>query len=885
MTSNNNKVYRKAKSIKVPTPFLMVLVLFAFVSCNKKTNTQFFVRLLKQGWYLQSSDSLSASGHQISSASFVPKGWYKTIIPSTVLNSLVKQGFYKNIFVDSNFSKIPAAPFKNSWWYRKEFDLRVVPPVLLLNFKGINYKANIWLNGKEISDTSHIKNAFRQFKLDISKEARKGKNILAIEVFPPVAGDFSIGFVDWNPAPPDHNMGLFRGVSLEANGGVSITHPFVVSSIGKDLKQARLTVSLTLTNFKNTAVAGKVVLKTNGKKLEKPVSINAGETKEIIFTPDTYKDLQIKNPKLWWPHTLGAPHLYHATFQFCELGKILDEKSINYGIRTVSSYFTKEGFRGFKVNGKKILIRGGGWTDKILLNDTPEDIESQLEYVKNMNLNTIRLEGFWGNDQTLYSLCDKMGILIMAGWSCQWEWEDYLGKPADEKYGGILHPQEINLISKAWHDQILWLRNHPSIFAWFAGSDKIPVPALEKKYLQILSQIDSTRIFLASAKEWHSLSGPTGVKMRGPYAYEPPVYWFEDTLYGGAFGFNSETGPGAQVPPLESLEKMLSPANLWPINKMWNYHCGRHEFNTLDRYTKALQTRYGKIENVKDYTYKAQVMNYELMRPMFEAFSAYRYKATGVIQWMLNSAWPEMYWQLYDYYLQPNGAYYGAKKASQPWHVIYDYAHHAIFVVNDRLSDKKNCTLKISVFDNQSVLKFKKTLEVNLKANSSRKVLLLPKFKGNAPLYFLDTRLYDDSGKEIDNNFYWLSSKKDILDYKAKVHDWYYYTPSKQYADFTALDALPKVFVKTSLQKQKGNTFTKFTVTMTNTSNAIAFFLQTAIRDKKTGKTILPVLWSDNYISLLPGETKTLSAKIRNQYLEGRTARLSLQGYNLINKQ
>ena len=876
-----NKVSGMGEMNKLFRWFAWMFVVLTTLSCSNEQTEKYFLKDLNENWLIQNAESVAVSGEKISASDFQPAGWYSAEVPSTVLHTLVENGVYKDIYRDDNLEKIPAAIFKKSWWYRTQFDLNTVPEVLLLHLEGINYKANIWLNGNQIADTGRIKNTFRQFRLNISDFIHEGKNTLAIEVFPPRPGDFSIGFVDWNPEPPDRNMGLFRRVYLEANAGVGLSEPFIVSELNKELTEATLTASVEVTNYHHTDLLGEVILKVNGKKLVKPVTLIAGKKKKVVFSADDFPELKIKDPELWWPHTLGNPHLYHADFEFHESGIGIDKKSIDFGIRTVSSFFTKSGSRGFKINGEKILIRGGGWVDRLLLDDTPESIQSQLEYVKDMNLNTIRLEGFWGKDQTMYNLCDRMGILVMVGWSCQWEWEDYLGKPTSEEYGGILTSKEIDMMSRAWQDQIVWLRNHPSIFTWMGGSDCKPKPELEKKYFEIFSGYDSTRVYLASAKEWTSLAGPTGVKMRGPYAYEPPVYWFSDTLYGGAFGFNTETGPGAQVPPLESIKKMISPQHLWPIDKIWDYHCGRNEFNTLDRYTRALEARYGKAENVEDYAKKAQVMNYELMRPMLEAFSAYRYKATGVIQWMLNSAWPEMYWQLYDYYLMPNGAYYGAKKASQSRHVIYDYAHNSLYAVNDKLEAINNCRVKIQVFDNRSVLKFEKELPVDLPANASSEIFSLPEFNRSAPLYFLDVRLYDSNGKELDNNFYWLSAKKDILDYQAEVPGWYYHTPSKQYADLTALNRLPEVRVTSDLKLRNGNDLTIFEVTLKNESNTIAFFLNPAIRDKKTGQTILPVLWSDNYVSLLPGETRTLTAKIGNSNLKDKNPELVVKGYNL----
>lgn len=863
-------------------PHLILLTLM-FSSCvsTKENKNDFFLKETLNEWQIQSASLINTGGDKISSSEFNTQIWYSSKVPETVLHTLVQNGIYKDIYLDDNLKKIPTGQFKTSWWYRTEFNLDKIPGGVLLDINGINYKANVWLNGKLVADTTKIINSFRQFKLDIKKYANKGKNILAIEVIPPRAGDFSIGFVDWNPTPPDRNMGIFRPVFIEANQGVGISEPFIASSLNNDLTEATLQASVVVTNYTNTIQSGNVNISFNSNSLSKKVTLAVGESKKVVFNAADYPELKLENPKLWWPHTMGEPYLHKAVFTFQNKNQVSDEKEIKFGIRTVSKYFTENGALGYKINGKKILIRGGGWVDKLLLEDTKETIEAQLDYVKDMNLNTIRMEGFWGKNQTLYDLCDEKGILIMVGWSCQWEWPEYLGKPTNEKYGGITSADDIELMSDAFQDQIVWLRNHPAIISWVGGSDLEPTPKLEKKYFDIFNEYDSTRVFLASAKNTTTLNGPTGVKMEGPYAYVPPVYWYSDSIKGGAYGFNTETGPGAQLPLLQSLIKMLSPEHLWPIDSIWSYHCGRFEFGDLRRYKKAMDLRYGKPKNLDEFLKKAQLLNYELMRPMFEAFSAYRYKnATGVIQWMLNSAWPEMYWQLYDYYLMPNGAYYSAKVAQRPYHTIYNYYRKSIFVVNDKLEDKNNCTLKLRVFDINSNLKFEKDIAVNLKANSSKEILSLADLKIKS-VTFIDTRLIDKSGKEIDNNFYWISPKADILDYEDTSEAWFVTTPSKQYADFTALNTMPKVEVESEMLVEKHEGKTYFKVNLKNKSDKIAFFIHVSINDSNTGETILPVIWSDNYISLLPHESRKLTAEIKNEKLKNINTSLVIDGYNL----
>ena len=740
------------------------------------------------------------------------------------------------------------------------------------------------LMGIKIASKFKVVNPFRQFKYQINKHLQKGKNTLAIEVFPPKPGDFTIGFVDWNPAPPDNNMGIYRNVNIISNNGVSIENPYIESVFEKNyFKEVDLIFSTNLKSYQKKNISGILQIELNGTTIKKSVQLKAGENKKIILTASNFQQLHIENPKLWWPHTLGEPHLYKAKVRFIANDITYDSDNFDFGIRQVSDYFTKDDHRGFKINGQKISVRGGGWVDNMTLNDTYDYILSQLEYVKDMNLNTIRLEGFWGKDHTIYKLCDQLGILVMVGWSCHWEWEDYLGKPVDETYGGISTPQDIELMSKAWRDQVVWLRNHPSIFTWFAGSDCIPKPELEKEYFKIFNEYDSTRVYLSSAKEWTSLSGPSGVKMRGPYAYVPPSYWYTDTKFGGAFGFNTETGPGAQVPPLESIKKMIPEKDLWPINDVWDYHCGRNEFNTLSRFTEALNKRYGKAKNVEDYAFKAQLLNYELMRPMFEAFSVNRYDATGVIQWMLNSAWPEMYWQLYDSYLLPNAAYYATKKAGNPIHAIYNYGDKSVYLINDQLENARKLKLVIKIFDIQSNKFFEKTIHSDITANSSKNMEKLPAFTNLSDTYFISLKVYNN-GKEIDDNFYWINKKQDILDYDAKVPNWYYHTPSKQYADYSDLAKLKKVNLTYSIVKKTGNENSVIEIKIKNPSDKIAFFTELRILDKSTGESILPVIWSDNYITLLPGESQTYTATIKNKNLKNKEIDFVFKGWNTDSK-
>ncbi len=846
---------------------------------GKGTNEHEFQ--LHNNWMIQSTKLVSTDGNIISTKNYVPKDWYKTEVPSTVMGTLVADGEYPNIFVGKNLQKVPKERFQKPWWYRTEF---TIPneglKTVKLEFDGIIYRANIWMNGKLIASKDSIFGTFRRFELNVTNVAKIGeKNILAIEVFPPVPGDPTLGFVDWNPEPPDHNMGIWRTVTLKLSGSVSINSPYVKTKINtKTLKSAQLTISAQLQNNTRRKVTGKLTGKIGDIEFSENVSLEPKENKIVTFTPGKYSVLKIKNPRLWWTHDFGKPELYNLSLTFLTENKISDEKDIHFGIRQVSDYVNKYGYRGYKLNGKKILIRGGGWVDHLFLNNSSKNLVAQIKYAVQMNLNALRMEGFWGSSQEIYNLCDKYGILILVGWSCQWEWAPLIGKPVD-KYGGIKSPEDMNLIAKSWKDQITWLRNHPSILVWLYGSDKYPRPELEKRFLNILAKYDPTRPHLASAKGWDSkISGPTRVKMLGPYDYEPPSYWYVDTSYGGAYGFNTETGPGPQVPPVESIKKMIPKDSLWPINDIWYYHCAANAFSTLDRYTKAMDKRLGKANSVEEYCTKAQFLNYEGMRAMYEAFDANKYKATGVIQWMYNAAWPKLWWQLYDYYLMPNGAFYGARKAGESIHIQYNYGNNSVDLVNNTLHSYNNVNAKINIYNFDLSNKYQKSEIVNIKSNKSIRLQRLPNITDLSKTYFLDLKLFNKTGKASNSNFYVLSTKPDVLEPDSST---WYVTPQKEYADMTELNELKKVKLNSSYKITKHNGEETITVSLENPTHSLAFMVFLSVTKGKNGESVLPIFWDDNYFSLMPGEKRIIKGHYSVEDLNGKQASLKIAGWNV----
>ncbi|MGD9346187.1 MAG: glycoside hydrolase family 2 TIM barrel-domain containing protein [Candidatus Aminicenantes bacterium] len=873
----------KAKNPKKMISYVCLSLCFLLVptSCKKPAEAPEFEIAIDEGWFIRSSEGFTETGESLSNPGYDVQNWYPSSAPRTVLATLIENGVYTDPFFGKNLENIPTEQFKQPWWYRKEFmlaDKKSVASARLV-FEGINYSANIWLNGKKIASADKISGAFRMFDIDVTEAVAQGMNALAVEVFPPKPGDFTIGFVDWNPRPPDENMGIWREVKLRMSGPVSINHPFVHTELNPEtLTEARLTVSADLINHSDTNVSGILRGEIEDISFSQPFSLEPGEKRPITIEPDKHSALILPNPRLWWPNNLGEPNLYRLKLKAIVNDRESDEQSTRFGIRSVSDYINEEGHRGYKINGEKVLIRGGGWVDDLFLVEEPRKIEAQFEYAKHMNLNAIRLEGFWGSSQTLYDMADLYGILLMPGWSCHWEWEGYLGKPVDE-FGGIKTPEEMELISRSLRDQVLWLRNHPSIFVWVLGSDMLPRPELEKKYKILLDDIDPTRPTLsACGYSVSEVSGPTAVKMNGPYDYVTPNYWYVDKKHGGAYGFNTETGPGPQPPPLESLKKMIPKDHLWPIDDVWDFHCGRNEFNTLERYLNALHHRYWEPGSVEEFARLAQAANYEAIRAMFEAFSVNKHNTTGLIQWMYNSAWPEMYWQLFDYYLMPNGAFYGTKTGSEPLNIVYNYGDKDIYIVNDTLRAQEGLKAEVRVLNIDGHVLFAKDTPVEIAKNVSIKILEMPPIKGLSTAYFIDLKLKDPSGNILSRNFYWLSTQEDILDEKNTL---WFVTPNKSFADFSKLKDLPPVQIEAKHQFIDRGVEQEIHVELENPSDAIAFFIELNVYGKESGHSVLPIFWDDNYISLLPGEIREIRARFTKEDLHGESPAFRFNGWNV----
>jgi exo-1,4-beta-D-glucosaminidase len=868
---------------------------------------------LEMDWRIQSSSLADAGGARISTTAYVPKGWYPATVPSTIVGALVDDGAYVDLFQGSepraadgaapgreaeiandvffgmNLRRLPgmtyddgaifdhiemdrASPFAVPWWYRTDFQLpeEFHGKRVTLRFDGINYRANIWLNGRRVADSAEVAGAFRRYEFDVTDlVSRSGVNVLAVEVFAPTPMDLAPTWLNWNPEPPDKMMGLWHGVRLSGSGDVVIRHPQVTSRVDTaTLARADLTVGALLRNLADHPVSGVLRGRIGEVAFERKVTLGAHDSADVRFTPESFPQLRLAHPRLWWPAELGEPVLHELSLAFAHDGVVSETRRIRFGIRQITSEMTPGGALLLRVNGRRILVRGGGWTPDIFFRPQPERQLAQMRYALDMHLNTLRLEGKL-EDDTFWERADSLGILVMAGWPCCTIWEKW-PKWREEQYA---------IAAASQRDQLRRLRAHPSALVWLNGSDKPPPRDVERSYIGILRREHWPNPYISSASAKPAeLTGTSGVKMSGPYDWVPPSYWLQDTAAGGAFGFNTETSAGAAVPPIESLRRMLPPGSVWPIDSVWEFHsAGGRRLKRLQRYTKALNTRYGEATSAEDYTLKSQLMAYENERAMFEAYGRNKYVSTGIIQWMFNNAWPSIYWHLFDWYLAPGGGYFGTKKANEPVHVMYSYDDNSVVVVSALRRELRHVRLRARVLGLDMSQAFAIDTLMDIPPDSSVRVARIEAGLAPSRTYFVDLRLTDADGAALSRNFYWLSSHPDVPDFDSTT---YYVTATKQYADFTALASLPRTPVKVATAFTRSGAAGEAHVTLTNVGSSLAFFIRVRLLADTGGEEVLPVEWSDNFVSLLPGEKLDLTARYALEDLHGHRPAVEIAGWN-----
>ncbi|GHJ36697.1 beta-mannosidase [Streptomyces sp. TS71-3] len=855
-----------------------------------------------RSWQVQSSAVTGGTdGAALSRTGYDTSGWYVGPARSTVLAAMLADGLYPDVFHSKNLSRIDPAMFQVPWWYRSTFTVQGDGRTVL-RADGIIPGADVWVNGRKVASRSTVQGGYTVNDIDITADVHPGENAVAFEV-PPTDPDkdLTLGWVDWNQTPPDNNMGIWRDVEVLRTGGVSLSNAHVTPDLDlPSLDRADLTVAVDAHNAGSTAETVRVTGSVGGNgaavPLSRSVELAAGQTRTVTFTPADTPGLTLRHPAVWWPVGEGAHPLYDLKLSAEQGGAVTDRAATSFGVRSVTSSVAPGGGRQFVVNGRKVQLRGGGWAPDMFLRDDQGRTADELGYVADLGLNTVRLEGKLENPE-FYDMADRAGIMVLPGWECCDKWEAWAGT------GGEPWTDEDRAVAaRSAADEAVLLHNHPSVVAFLIGSDNAPPADIAKPYADALTGAGwSVPIVSAASDQSTEPTGDSGMKMNGPYAYVPPNYWYSTRDdQGGAIGFDSETSAGEAIPRLPTLQSMLTPEEqrqLWQEPKTPQYHAGKtgSQFSDLSIFDNALSHRYGAPTSVTDYVRKAQLANYEATRAQFEAFgskAAADKPATGVIYWMLNNAWPSLHWHLFDYDLDQAGGYFGAKKANEPVHVQFAYDTSAVQVVNHTPDATGKLTARVRVRDMDGTVRQDQQAKVNpVPGGHTSDALTLKPPSGLTTAYFVELTLSDANGKEVSRNVYWNSTEPDVLD-NAKTT--WYYTPESSYADLTGLAKLGDADVRATAESgvgpgvraalakspaPGGQATTR--VTLRNDGKVPAVGLHAGMVGARHGAAVAPVSWSDDDITLFPGQQITLTATYRPADLHGDTPAVELSGFNV----
>jgi exo-1,4-beta-D-glucosaminidase len=821
------------------------------------------------GWMMQTSGQVAGDA-AVSKPGFDTKGWLPVPARSTVFAGLLANGRYADPFYSNNMAAVPTGQFKVPWWYRADIQIPSDQKHTSLDFSGILSASDVWVNGTKVATTAGV---YPASSVDVTSLVKPGTNSVAFKVQPNDPDkNLTMGWIDWAETPPDQNMGIVRDVVVHRTGAVALSNAHVVTALNADRSHADVTVRADVRNTTGAAVTTTVSGTAAGKAVSATVTLSAKQTKTVTFPA-----IGIDHPALWWPAGMGAPALNDLDLTAAVGGATSDTAHDRFGIRSVVSALNSQGARTYTINGRPLLIKGGGWAPDLFLRWDTQYAADRLQYALDLGLNTIRLEGHIEPNE-FFDLADQMGILTLPGWECCDKWQS-ISKWTDADYAVA----KASAVSEGAR-----LRDHPSVISFLIGSDESPTAKAETNYLDALKSVDWPDPIVTSAADTSSPQlGKSGLKMTGPYDWVPPAYWY-DTAHsdsGGAWGFNSETSAGPDIPTLDTLHHMMTPAELdtlWTNPSADEYHRSNSDtFGNLKLYGDALTARYGKATSLVDFDKKAQLAQYENIRAQYEAYGRNFPSATGVIYWMYNSPWTSLHWQLFDRYLDQGGSYFGAHEANKALHVQYSYDNRQISVVNRDHDPVSGLDVKVDLFDVNGNNKYTTSKSgVTVAGDGAHATALtLDSVRGLPATYLARLILTDAAGKELDRNVYWLSTKADVMDWSN--NDWYY-VPTTSYADLTGLQSMPQSAVQALpySTQQGANTVTTVVLRNIGSGTTPAFFTDAHVVDA-AGNPVLPVQWSDNEVTLWPGESVTLTATYRTADLHGSTPSVRVSGWNI----
>lgn len=893
---------------------------------------------LQGGWRLSAAPQVKATGEQISKVGFADKDWLVAVVPGTVLTTMIERGIYPDPDYGLNNLAIPESLAHQDYWYRVEFK---APPAargqrLTLTFAGVNYAAEVWMNGKKLGGFT---GAFLRGNFDITGLVNgTGENALAVRVSPPphpgIAHEQSIkagpgenggmevldgptfaaaeGW-DWIPGIRDRNTGIWQDVTLTVSGPVQVGDLNVITTLPKpDLSEADVEIEAPLTNSTTSSVDGYLTASFDDVRVVKHVHLGPGET-VVRLEPAEFAQLKVQHPRLWWPNGYGSPTLHALTVAFTTAGKVSSTQRIDFGMREVSyelSLFdasghlrrvevlpsrthdealplidgTHEGIRQIddrtpnllppgqtlpewmrhswvqtlapgaadspsvrtvpggwpgtdlviKVNGVRIAARGGNWgMDDSMKRVSIQHLEPFFRLHQLAHVNIIRNWMGQNTEEAFYALADKYGLMV---------WNDFW----DSTQNYNLEAEDPALFLKNARDTILRYRHHPSIVVWCGRNEGVPQPILNQGLASLVRTLDHTRYYTGSSNQ-------VNLRNSGPYQFQPL-----DTYYRINRGFSVELGIPS-VPTLESLRSFIPAPDRWPISDTWAYHDWHQSGNgAVAPYMEHMDTEFGAPTSLEDFERKAQMLDYVGHRAIFEGFAAHLWQPnSGRMIWMTQPAWPSMEWNFLSWDYDTQSSFYGTMKACEPIHAQLNLTNGNVDLINlDAARSFKVRTLVVSLDGRTLSDHTNQVLAAADDRTSVTKLDLDQLAQGNT--IFVELEVSDAAGAPVSNNFYWWAKDESTLRQLNGLPQ-------------ATLSASASVAAVTAGERQ-------VTVKVRNVGSAPVLLVKLTLEDAATGKRILPAYYSDNYISLLSGEERTVTIGLPAGTA---TPAVGLRGWNL----
>lgn len=843
-------------------------------------------KCLHEGWFARKASEIGEDGNRLTGQPFEATGWMKAKVPGTVLTTLLENKIYPAPEFGLNNQLIPdifhVGRAFYTYWFACPFTMEALLPGqhAWLNFRGINYKAEIYLNGKRVNTVTHEGMFLRQ-SYDITSYLKEnGTNVLAVLVFPPdhvgnpnggqggdgqIARNCTMQYTpgwDWIQPVRDRNTGIWDEVSIAVTKDVRVQHPYVVTKVPRvripsasKQEPAYLETSVELENVSDQIQKGTAVATYKGKEFRVQVSLVPGEKKLVSFPKET-----IRNPKLWWPNGIGQQPLEEIHFSFIEqtTQQVSDQQSVRFGIREIQTRkHEQNGGREFYVNGQRIYITGGNYIDSDwLLRLSPERYDHEVRFHAEMNLRMIRV---WGGAllerPEFYQACDKYGILVFQDlWGsgdCNGAWEDLTKLDSRERRWE--YPDNHALFLQMAEDQIKMIRNHPSLCFW-CGANEWPLAKDINEALKndILPRLDPNRLFASYSTDSVFTRNYLGDNGDGPYGIQEPEWFFTFRSH----PFNPEAG-SVGSPEVESFRAFMPEEDLKAFprksrtrNPNWIYHKDLGYGDHLERY--------GELQTIEDYCRYAQLVNYDQYRSFMEGWASHMWDwYTGILIWKTQNPWTALRGQMYDWYLDVNASLYGTKKGCEPLHPFYNLVTKQVQLLNTTVEAVNNLTVKAEIFNREGKKLWEQSAQANAEASQVKDIFAVPVPPEVSGVYFLKLSLWNGQKTRLTRNIYWLTT-----------------TPK----DYRTLHELPKSSpdIKTTFTKD-GNTYTGKTVFTADAH--ICFFNRIKLFDKQTGKRILPVHYSDNYITLMPGDQQTVTFSFQSELPESQIE-VIVEGFN-----